>query len=150
MTRLTRLPAALAVGTVAVILLTGCPSGGPKNVPIKGKLVDNGQPVKAAAKLPPGDPGMRVEFITVKGGVAGEPYGASVNAGEGTFTVPGPKGKGIPPGQYKVSVHVGAFGAPDALKGAFIPEKTPLTVDIPDKPAVNVTVDVGKKAVTVD
>lgn len=156
MRRLLRLSMAVVTVSFVLAILAGC-GGGPKYVPVKGRLVDNGQPVKPSAKLPPGatrlppgDPGMKMEFITVKDGKAGESFGAAMNPSDATFTVPGPKDKGLAPGKYKVSIHVGASGSPDALMGAFTADRTPLVVDIPDKAQANVTVDVGKKTVTVE
>lgn len=149
MLRLTRLAMGLLAAGLLVTLLPACGGSGPKVVAVKGKLLNNGQPVKPAGPTPPGDPGVKIELFTLKpDNTLGESFNAAVTPADGTFTVPG-AGKGIPPGKYRVSVHVGAYGMPDALKGEFSRDRSPLTVTIPDK-AASLTVDVGKKAVTVE
>lgn len=93
-----------------------------KTVAVAGKITKGGAPWSltqelGGAKLPPGDAGGSVIFIS-KGGAkeqSGVEYNAALNAANGTFTVPGPYGKGLPPGEYEVVVYIGAFGG--ASKG---------------------------------
>jgi len=134
----------------AAVLLAaavGC-SSGPKVASVKGQLQDNGAPLKVStAGLPPGDKGIRVEFVQLKeGGGAADKHSATVSPEDGTFTVPGPKGNGIPPGKYRVSVYRGAFGTGDVYKGTFGESNSPLTADIPPTGA-NLLIDVGTKQV---
>jgi len=104
------------LGLVAVL---GCgASDEPKSVPVSGKITKGGlvwslTEELAGATLPPGDKGGTVMFIS-KGAVkeqSGVEYNAALNSANGSFTVPGPFGKGLPPGEYDLVVYVGVFGA---------------------------------------
>jgi hypothetical protein len=112
------MPRAPLVLLLALASLTpGCGAPAVKTYPVKGKLVTkDGAAFKPARPgnqpLPPGDPGIRVKFARVGDVPAGEDaiYYATVSADDSTFDVPGKANKGIPSGQYKVTVLVGAAG----------------------------------------
>jgi hypothetical protein len=102
-----------------VVSLAGCGESGPKDVPVKGKLVAPGGAAfhdkrPADKPLPPGDPGVRVKFTSLEAGTEpGHPhpsYLANIDPDSATFEVPGPQGKGIPAGKYRVTVYVGPAG----------------------------------------
>ena len=137
-------------GTVlglAVILLAGCGGGGEPTVSVSGHLREGGQPVKIVTQgLPPGDKGIRVGFI--RQDKSPETFYAKV-ADDGSFTVPGPKNRGIPAGKYQISVHRGAMGSPDHYKDAFKAEKSPLNVDIPAGRSATVDIDLTAKTAAV-
>ncbi len=101
----------LAFTALAVIGLlavgTGCGGiGGEKLVVIRGKVVENGQPVKAGGVYEEG--GMRIEVtfypVDAAGNVdqARQSWSCSVQS-DGTFVMDG-AGKGIPAGRYKVGL----------------------------------------------
>ncbi len=103
----------------AAPLFAGCGESGPKDVPVKGKLVTPGGAAfhdkrPADKPLPPGDPGVRVKFTSLEAGSEpGQPrpsYLANIDPDTAAFDVPGPQGKGIPAGKYRVTVYVGAAG----------------------------------------
>lgn len=135
----------------ALLLVAGCGTP-PKAVLVSGKLLQDGKAFAAPTQgLPPGDPGMRLGFISLAAdGKAGERYHAQLVPSDGTFGVKGLAGKGIPPGKYRIAVEKGAFGSPDELKGAFGPENSPLVVELPDASSAKLVVDLSKKAVTLE
>jgi len=107
----------LAVGLLAPVmgLLVGCGTPAEKTVTVKGRLTKGGAPytVKEATggkSLPPGDPGIRMQFVrtTTKGE---ETFNGAVDGNTGSFEALGVTGKGIPPGKYTVTVFAGAYGA---------------------------------------
>jgi hypothetical protein len=94
----------LALLIVPLAAAPGC-SGG-NNVWITGKLLKGG-----TRYVPPKDELVTVTFValeiqdesgkTIKGR---DPYLAEYDGASGTFTVPGPERRGIPPGKYRVAV----------------------------------------------
>jgi hypothetical protein len=105
----------------ALILLAGC--GGSDEgelLIVKGKLTENGKPFvldqakipipKGATAPPPGSEGLRIVFIAMDGKKISknidtdERFPATYHAGTSTFEVLGPKGKGIRPGRYKITI----------------------------------------------
>jgi hypothetical protein len=110
--------------------LAGCGKSD-QHVKIKGKLVKGGAPYQPKIEgLPPGDNGLRVGFIRTDGGREGEDFYAKVDPATGAFEVPGPDGKGIPPGKYKVTVRSGAVGTSDLLKNQFSRENSKVVREI--------------------
>ncbi len=83
---------------VAASLLIGC--GGPADhTPVRGKVVKGG-----AAYRPPADRSLRMTLLPADPARAGHVYAANLNREDGTFTVPGPDGWGVPKGKYRVEV----------------------------------------------
>ncbi|MBM3982349.1 MAG: hypothetical protein FJ304_19195, partial [Planctomycetes bacterium] len=119
------MPRAALVSSLALALLAhGCGAPAAKTYPVRGKLVaKDGAAFKPARPgnqpLPPGDPGIRVKFARTGEVPAGEDafYYATVNGEDSTFNVPGKANAGIPAGQYKVTVLVGAAGEGAGGKG---------------------------------
>jgi hypothetical protein len=129
---------------VVFLLLAGCGTGGKPAVGVSGRILDHTRPYVAPAQnLPPGDKGLRVTFINADAAQ----YPAVVDPTEGSFTVPGDEGRGIPPGTYRIAVGVGAMGQPDLFKDAFSEQKSPLTVEI--SKSCEVVVDIGTRKATV-
>jgi len=133
----------------AVVGLAGCPAGGPAKHYVKGKLLDNGTPLKIpSAGLPPGDKGVQLTFLPLKDGQVVDTIQANVDPQAGTFDVPGPDGKGLPAGKYKVTLRVGPYGSADVYKDAFAQSKTPFNCEITGP--TTVVIDVAKKTVTLE
>jgi len=144
------LPVRLAVLALAVLAVTGC-GGGVSGTKLNGKVLNNGQPYPITEEET-----VRINFITTgeSGRISAQPQ---LNP-DGTFTLTGPTGKGVPPGKYQITVMVlpspyAASKNPGAPKGDKFknkyadPEKTPLTVEITSS-TKEVTVDLGKGTAT--
>src|SRR5262249_32488582 len=125
-------PGRLVSGLFLVaFLLAGCGPAKPVAYPISGQLLEKGQPpVVSQQGLPPGDPGVHMTFHLMNEGQQVDAYDAVVNPTDGTYTVPGIDGRGVPPGKYRISVHFGAVGRPDRLREVFSPEKTKIEREI--------------------
>jgi hypothetical protein len=87
--------------------------------------------------------------------IEGKPYstGTTVSREDGSFTLTGPTGRGIPPGNYKITLLSRQFssapkGPDDGFHHQFSADKTPLTYTVTTEPAQEIVVDVGKKSVT--
>jgi hypothetical protein len=69
------------------------------------------------------------------------PHAAIVKP-DGTFSVPGPSGRGIPAGKYRVEItwqDPFPMGA-DKLEGKFGKENSPVLVDIPSREDIDIDV----------
>jgi hypothetical protein len=96
--------ASLAFLTASVIASPGC--GGGNTLWVTGKLLKGG-----TQYAPSKDQLVTITFIALGGQdpsgktvQGGEPYQAEYDPASGTFSVPGPDGRGIPPGKYRVAV----------------------------------------------
>jgi hypothetical protein len=117
------------------LILAGC---GSRTKIYEGKLVQGGQPVTVS------DQGIiTLFFVAEKDKDKGLPYPAETKS-DGTFTIKGRDGKGIPPGKYLVSVVAKDPypNGPDKFGGKFEADKSTLTVEIGKDSMV--TVDVGQ------
>jgi hypothetical protein len=125
-----------------VLLAAGCAGD---TVPVTGRLVKDGQPYVARLGGPEPET-FAVDFVGEVGG-ARMVFAAAVNP-DGTFSVGGSHGRGVPRGRYRITVlHSGFLGAGgDRLKARFSGDATPLAVDVTDATAL--TIDVGTGAVT--
>lgn len=141
-------------------LLLGC--GSEKVVPVRGKIVDKGQPYRAQLNvnpdlIPPGEEELAglvtVTFYPVQdenqpianeeGEVEVGGYSAVVHE-DGSFTVPGPKGKGLPPGKYRITLqHLDPRTQQDVLKHRFSPASSRITREVTN-PEAELVFDVGK------
>src|SRR5215471_8562671 len=124
---------------VAATILVGC-SGGGDIVRVTGQLIKDGKPYGAvlSGKEPET---FVVDFVgTIK--ERAYRFAATIDA-NGSFRVGGADGRGIPRGQYKITVvHSGFQGAGGDRFGArFAEEKTPLVVDLTQN--VRLTIDLG-------
>lgn len=140
----------LAVAGLA-ILVAGCGFGGPAPIgatgaKVKGRLLDNGQPVKVRAGedvvisfAPP-----NLADVTSTRGAA------SVDPKDGSFAFFGANSKAglLTPGQYRVSIaSVTRDGEVDRFATAFAVDKTPLRADVGPEPEQTFVIDIGKKTV---
>lgn len=128
--------------TANLLLSAGC---GSDTVRVTGRLLKNGQPYRVNLQAAEPDT-LAVDF---HGTLEDRKFlFAATMQSDGTFAVAGSDGKGIPRGQYRISVlHSGFEGAGgDKFKGRYAAEKTPLTVAITESTAL--TIDVGTGTVS--
>jgi hypothetical protein len=144
---------ALALG------LAGC--GSSSTIQVTGTLLRGG-----AAFVPPSDQRLGVTFHAMevvgesgKSLMAGEPIPALVKPDDGTFTVPGTDGYGIPPGKYRIVVvlKMKRDSTPkdtkkpfdrdaDVLKDRFSPEHSPIVRTLTS--SCNLTIDLDNPSDT--
>jgi len=139
----------LVAAPAMVVSLAGCAE---PLAEVRGKVHNNGQSL--VVKEQPNGAGGRVMvlFHSVDPGKkdAG-PHGAIVKP-DGTFSVPGATGRGIPPGKYRVEVK---WQDPfpmgkDKLEGKFGSENSPVVVDIPSPKDINIDVSLRPAPVVKD
>jgi hypothetical protein len=94
-----RTPGRLIV--MGAVFLAGCGSGG--NIWVTGVLLKGGEMYK-----PPEGRKLALYFCPLKDATSGKPPGdvemANYDPRDGSFTVPGREGDGIPPGKYRIAV----------------------------------------------
>ena len=126
--------------------LAGCASDG--RVVLRGRVVADGQPV------PAGEPPVALEVLLQAEGTGTDPgteYVAPVDP-DGTFTVRGGDGKGIPPATYQFAVRaaadrpLGQASPPVPLRGVADLASSPLRCEIAAGDR-RVVIDVTKKTV---
>jgi hypothetical protein len=136
---LRRLVLVAALGMI--LSLAGCSASEPV-VEVKGTVHKNGQPLPVQ-ELPSGAGGrVMVRFHGLDLGERPQgPYGTIVKP-DGTFSVPGDTGRGIPPGKYRVEVtwqDQFPMGA-DKLEGKFGKQNSPVVVDVPSPKDIDINV----------
>ncbi len=94
-----RKPALIVAFAAGLVLLIGCKEN-VKTFVVRGKIHDKGQPIKLSKQ------GRIAMSLEAGQGLQGTTYNAEVNPETGEFKVPGKEGKGIPAGQYKISIMV--------------------------------------------
>jgi hypothetical protein len=123
-----------------VVIAPGC-STESKQVTVKGKLLNHGSPLKVDPKV-----GVTVSLVpVVEQGKAATNFPANFNRDDATFDVPGPQGKGIPPGRYRVSVFQQAISIPEwmaDMNEQFSPSNTRIVRDI--EKDTDIVVDLSK------
>lgn len=139
---------AVPVALLGVLSAGGC---GPGNEPApppatqvpKGRIVRAGEPVRTAARqLPPGDSGLRVEFVRLGPDEAGRRIVTNVLSDQpGAFELTGQDARPISPGRYRVAVRVGPEGGSDELQGKYGPENSPIEVEV--KPGEDLVIDLA-------
>jgi hypothetical protein len=140
-----RLSAPSAIGLVLV--LSGCGDEFDGRAVIRGKLVEGPNPFvldqsklklpAGATAVPPGARPLAVIFIAEDK----TQFQAVVNPETGAFELPGPDGKGIRPGRYKVAITCGVGGA-DYFNNKFAPDRTKVVRDV--KEGEEVVIDVSQ------
>lgn len=129
--------------SIALLLGVGC-GGGPESGPkVTGRLLIDGQPCRPASVND-----FDVKFLTVEGaGPVKKSYLAEVKP-DGSFTLNGSMGKGIPVGRYKVSITGRVLGEDGKPTGQYLSQfadgTTPLEVEIIDRTR-EITIDLVKK-----
>ena len=117
--------------TVAFFAGAGCGPTGVSGPTVTGVVLKDGE----RFPMSPTDPPV-IEFVVVQGGeLTGLVFRADVNPKDGTFTVAGPTGTGIPPGEYRVFVRTTATEV--------VGTATPLAVTISSGPGP-ITLDLGR------
>jgi hypothetical protein len=128
----------------AALVAAGCGKGGVRGVKVQGEVLQNGKPI----------PFLRGEEITV--GFSREvepgekPFGApaKVKPEDGTFTVAGPSGKGIPPGKYRIQLTSDIYGSDrgDRFEALFDAKakRPPLVADVGPDGEQTFVIDVGQ------
>jgi hypothetical protein len=138
---------ACRVGLMAVLAVAlGCAKERETGPKITGRVLIDGQPARPVSLFD-----FDLKFLTVEGvGPSKRSYLADFQE-DGTFTLNGSMGKGIPTGRYKVSfngkVHDAAGKPTNKYVPVFTDAKTPLEVEITDA-TKEITVDLEKKTVT--
>jgi hypothetical protein len=130
---------ALLAAPAMILSLAGCSE---PLAEVKGKVHNNGQPL--AVKESPSGAGGRVMvlFHSLDQGKKDEgPHGAIVKP-DGTFSVPGATGRGLPLGKYRVEVK---WQDPfpmgkDKLEGKFGQENSPVVVGVPSPKDIDINV----------
>jgi len=120
----------------SLLLVGACLAGG-----CSGKSKVNGKIVKGGEPFTVSDKGVFVLSFVAESGDS-TVYNATTKP-DGTFTIVGPEGKGIPAGKYKVNLTaMDPYPTTDKLEGKYGPKaKTPLVVEIGKG---DVVIDVGK------
>jgi hypothetical protein len=122
-----------------LVLLASCSGGGPRLVPVKGKLTNAGKPVTPNKKG-----GVTINLAPVP--ATGKTYSGMFNPDDDTFEVAGPDNKGIPEGKYKVAISLMSITASseiDAINQKYTYDKTPIEVEVKG-PVANVDIDLAK------
>lgn len=134
----------------AALLVTGCGSSSAdddvKGVAVRGRLLDNGKPIK----LLPNEE-IRVSFVDVNGGAVAAT--GDYNAEAGTFEITGPSGKGLPAGEYRVEIVSDIYGADadevtNRFEEHFDAENTPLMATVGAEEGQEFIIDIRKKTIT--
>ncbi|MBM4095501.1 MAG: hypothetical protein ACKO9Z_16670 [Planctomycetota bacterium] len=130
-----------------LFIIAGCGDSTVKTVPVGGKVIKDGKPfIFTAQKLPPGEPGFRLEFLKLEdGGKEGLLFSGQFNPADGSFSVKTAESNGLPLGKYKVIIAKGARGLPDEFKNQFSKDKSPLSLTITDAKEIQVEIDLDKK-----
>ena len=136
----TRQPALFAALGM-ILSLAGCAGSQPR-VEVKGMVHKNGQALPVQV-LPSGAGGrVMVLFHSLdQSETPLDPYGAIVKP-DGTFSVPGVSGSGIPPGKYRVEItwqDTFPMGE-DKLEEKFGKQNSPVIVDIPSHEDIDIDV----------
>jgi len=127
-------------GLALVVWLPGCTTG-PKLVIPTGKLLNRGAPLTSDTKL-----GVTLTFhADAREGRPPASYVANIDRESATFTVPGPQGKGIPEGTYRVSVLLMSINPTewmDDVNQQFSPTNTRVIREV--KEGESLTIDLSK------
>jgi hypothetical protein len=111
-------------------------------VAVKVQLLQNGKPLKISK-----DEEIFVSFVLKSDANVVSP--SEFNPAEGTFTIPGPTGKGIPLGTYRIGLSSSDYnkGGLDRFADQFATDKTPLIAEVGSEEGQFFEVDVGTKRV---
>jgi hypothetical protein len=127
----------------SVLAVTGC-GRGPKGVTVTGQVLYNGKPIQVQPREE-----IQVAF-SLEAPAGQQPPGtlATVKPEDGSFTISGLDGKGIPPGRYRVTVSSQLYQqSQDRFEPLFDPKLPPLMVDVGPEKGQRVIIDVGTRTV---
>jgi hypothetical protein len=131
--------------SAAILAVAGCGADN-QGVTVKGQVLQNGQPIPF---LPSED---LIVGFSQEVPAGQKPVGASgaVKPEDGTFTVNGPGGRGIPPGRYRISLSSQINGGNDRnrFERLFSPQKQPLIAEVGPEKGQTFRIDVGRWTVT--
>jgi hypothetical protein len=144
------------VGVLGCVVLVGCTGGGksgPPSLMTRGRVLENGQPV-AITNFSQGYNCLQVDFYPVDatGNVGKSLHFPAFVAQDGSFTIGGLEGKGIPAGKYRVAIRrwdrtktikPDPSGNIDAWEGKFGEKDSPFIVDAPG-PSDGIVIDLAK------
>jgi hypothetical protein len=135
----------LSLSCVAAALFVGGCSGGVRGAKVSGQVLQNGKPIKLLAQ----------EEVSVGFSAEALPEGqkavtawAPISPQDGSFTVAGPDGHGIPAGKYTVVVSSRIYQQTKDRFESIFEKKPPLTVDVTADPGQQIIVDIGTRTVT--
>jgi hypothetical protein len=127
------------------LIIGGCGSGD-QGAKVKGQVLQNGKPIRFLASED-----IMVGFSS-EVPIGQKPIGffANVQRGDGTFTVIGPGGKGMPAGKYRIRVSSQIYGSSgaDRFDDVSDPKKPPLIAEVGPEKEQTFTIDLGKWTVT--
>src|SRR6516165_4833326 len=87
-----------------ILSLAGCSGSEQPQVGVKGRIHKNGEPL-AVPELRSGAGGrVMVRFHGLDKGDVPQGTHSAIVKSDGTFSIPGPNGRGIPPGKYRVEI----------------------------------------------
>jgi hypothetical protein len=127
---------------MSLVAIGGCSGkSGSAGVKLKGQLVQNGQPVQPAQ-----NDYYQIVLIP-ESGLATNTYPATPPGSDGTFSIDGPDGRGVPAGKYKVTVknmvQSPRGGLADKFNNRYDERNTQLTWDVTSDTSVH-KVEIGK------
>jgi len=130
----------LALAVLPCVTAAGCKQE--KLVIARGRVTCNGQPLQV--KDAPVLGRVAVSFIPVSEELRTRigPQSALVNQEDGTFTVGGADGRGIPPSQYRIAVYQYDPYPTDQLKGRFREDSTQILREVTGEG--DIEIDVSK------
>jgi hypothetical protein len=103
--RFTRFWAFYAILWTPFLAFSGCSESGPPKQIVKGKISDAGKVIVVKETESKAGGRLRVWLKSADAGKAsGDAWVANVNYADGTFTIAGGDGRGMPAGKYKVFV----------------------------------------------
>jgi hypothetical protein len=145
----------LVVMLGALVATVGCGASG---TIVTGQVASGGKPYTINEEKEE----LQVTFVTGEGEEM-KGYPANVQP-DGTFSVVGPHGRGIPPGKYRIIVQSIPYGGDqsnavampededdiqaDKFRGKFSAEKTPLTIEIGAEETAALIIDLKKGTVS--
>lgn len=130
----------IAVVMLSLAFFPGCNNSVKKGCVVSGKLLLNGSPLKVEGREN-GTGAVMIKFIPTFAN--GEEEERHVNK-DGSYELDG-AGRGIAPGKYKIAVRQWEpIEVNDKLKGAFSPEKTTITFDVPSQSKATFNIDLEK------
>jgi hypothetical protein len=127
-----------SVCSLACLLAAGCGDAG--YVKAKGRIIKGGQPYITEEGV-----GVRMVFepMEMPEGTKYDSYAAAYDPDDGSFFVMGKQQKGLPPGNYRVSIQL-MEKKEDLLGGKLLGARSPLTVVVDPRGNNDLVIDLDK------